>query len=144
MKPSSPEVLLKIKLKNTYAAQKRRAKLYGQSLDYDLADLTALAGTPGNLSRCRYCKTLLTIATLNCDHRVAVSEGGSFSLSNLEFICKSCNTIKGRLSDVHMMGLVAFFSELPSRVVQDLSARLKAGGAIMRGGFRKRRWKKKR
>jgi RNase P subunit RPR2 len=144
LKLSSPQALLNVKLRNTFNAQKRRAREYGKELDYVLADLSALAGTAGNLGFCRYCKTRLTIATLNCDHRVAVSEGGSFSLSNLEFICKSCNTIKGRLSDVHMMGLVAFFSELPPRVVQDLSTRLKAGGAIVRGGFRRRKWKKKR
>ena len=44
---------------------------------------------------CRGCKQKLPIKTLEMDHIVPISRGGSDKPSNLQLLCRSCNGSKG-------------------------------------------------
>lgn len=48
---------------------------------------------------CRYCQKVVEIKTVSFDHKIPVSRGGSLDLSNVEFICSSCNKRKGDFTD---------------------------------------------
>ena len=48
---------------------------------------------------CVYCKKILDVTNMVCDHVVPISGGGESKPKNLQFICKVCNTRKGPLSN---------------------------------------------
>ena len=48
---------------------------------------------------CPYCKIELTESNIGLDHKQPVSREGSHLFDNLVLCCKSCNMIKGALSE---------------------------------------------
>lgn len=75
-----------------------------------LVDLVASSyGTP-----CKYCDTQLTYKNYVCDHIYPLSRGGESEKSNLQIICKRCNTQKGPMLEeefISLLALINTFSE---------------------------------
>ena len=67
-------------------------------------------------SSCKYCTSILTVANMVCDHVVPLSCGGPSTLSNLEMICRRCNTRKGPLTSKEYAEVVNWLSLQPEQV----------------------------
>jgi 5-methylcytosine-specific restriction endonuclease McrA len=81
---------------------------------------------------CPYCHGKITPATFSADHDRPVSRDGSWELWNVIGCCRRCNDVKGALTGEEFMALLALTTPWPSQVRQNLLARLRAGGRIMR------------
>ena len=120
-----------------YRDHKRRAARYGYTLPYTLAELREyvrerLDGHPG----CRYCGVLLTDADFCLDHVRSVGrvvDARTWTLSNLNVACKTCNEIKGRLHGGEFKDLMAVVNTLSPQAQADIRGRLRAGAARCAG-----------
>lgn len=71
-----------------------------------LSDLVAEAyGTS-----CKYCDEQLTYKNYVCDHIFPLSRGGESEKSNLQIICKRCNTQKGPMLEEEFIALLALIN----------------------------------
>jgi hypothetical protein len=66
-------------------------------------------------SECRYCKTLLMLKNVSADHRLPISRGGRNLLSNIDFICKSCNKAKSDFSSVEFEYLLSLLDQMEKK-----------------------------
>jgi 5-methylcytosine-specific restriction endonuclease McrA len=81
---------------------------YRQSL------LTAMNGKEDGFVQCRYCRGFFGVKDIGSDHAVPLHRQGSVGLDNLEFPCKRCNSIKGKLTPDELLLLMAFLEkEIP-------------------------------
>tara|TARA_Y100000310_G_scaffold344904_1_gene460362 strand:- start:10005 stop:10469 length:465 start_codon:yes stop_codon:yes gene_type:complete len=60
---------------------------------------------------CRYCKQLLKISNIACDHKQSISNGGDSVKKNLQMICRRCNTRKGPLSNKEYLLVVNWLNK---------------------------------
>ena len=58
------------------------------------------------MNRCKYCKNK---ENLTVDHKNPKCKGGSDDLSNLQCLCKKCNSLKSGLSDRQVRRLWSWF-----------------------------------
>ena len=58
--------------------------------------------------RCKYCKDILKVNNMVCDHSIPLSHGGESVLNNLQMICARCNTRKGPLTHKAYSKLLAW------------------------------------
>jgi len=70
--------------------------------------LAAMNGQEDGATQCRYCRGYFGIKDIGSDHAVPLHRGGSFGLDNLEFPCKRCNSIKGKLTPDELLLLMEF------------------------------------
>ena len=88
---------------------KRRSKEYEVVFNISLPEIRRLLlRAYGN--KCKYCRNILDVRTMVCDHMVPLSNGGDSTTSNLEMICKRCNTRKGPLTTKEYQGVVLWLS----------------------------------
>jgi 5-methylcytosine-specific restriction endonuclease McrA len=71
---------------------RRRARLMACDEHYTAAEIFALRQEKGD--RCTRCGTTKS-GRMTIDHIVALSNGGSNSISNIQFLCRPCNSAKG-------------------------------------------------
>jgi len=84
---------------------KRRSKEYEVVFDISLSEIRRLLlRAYGN--KCKYCRNILDVRNMVCDHMVPLSNGGDSTPKNLEMICKRCNTRKGPLTTKEYQGVV--------------------------------------
>ena len=77
---------------------------------------------------CRYDGRQLDINNLVIDHITPLSKDGTSNIDNLQVICKTCNSMKGSLSESHFDILREWLeNEAPEELKRDVSIRL-AGG----------------
>lgn len=123
---------LPTRCKTTFSSQKSRAKKYGATLTYTADDLVAIVP-----ERCPICGRKLTPATINFDHKVALTRGGEWTLENLQAICASCNRRKGALNENEYAFLLTALSQMTSLfgdyAEKNILARIAAGGAYIHG-----------
>jgi len=121
---------------NMLRNHRRRAKEFGQVIDYDEADLAALidlaVGRP-----CPYCRRPVGLANVSVDHNNPVSRRGSFALANLSTMCEQCNQCKGSLTMEEWGALVEMAFAWHPDGWRDLMTRLRAGGGAWRNGIRR-------
>lgn len=67
-----------------------------------------LGGVENGLVNCAYCNAILDLQTLQIDHRLPVSRGGSLGFENLAACCENCNLQKGEMSDAAFIALLNF------------------------------------
>ena len=79
---------------------------------------------------CPYCNTAINIDDYSIDHLQPRSRGGPDTFDNLHLVCKSCNVMKGNLTDSEFKELLAFLNDKPS-IKAILKQRLKASGFLM-------------
>lgn len=121
------------KCKSTFYSQKSRAlKKYNvTALDYRPEDLASIVK-----EKCEYCGTKLIVSVINFDHRVPVSRGGAWDLTNLSAICAKCNRRKGELTDSEYKNLLYVLKRLETHygndfMTRDVLKRLSAGAAFI-------------
>ena len=77
---------------------KRRSREYEVLFNVSLKEIReSILAAYGK--QCRYCRNVLKVNNMVCDHCIPLSHGGESIISNLQMICKSCNTKKGPLTD---------------------------------------------
>jgi 5-methylcytosine-specific restriction endonuclease McrA len=106
------------RLKSTLKSMKARARKEGAVITFTAEELESVIP-----ERCRWCQKRITPATLNVDHKVPVSRGGSWSLDNLEGICAPCNRKKSILDSNEYHRLLQKLSELTDELGSDFVAR---------------------
>ena len=77
---------------------KRRSKEYEVIFDISLKEIRELIYTQYGKG-CKYCKNILNVRNMVCDHSIPLSHGGESVKNNLQMICARCNTRKGPLTD---------------------------------------------
>lgn len=85
---------------------------------------------------CHYCQQTMTIKTISCDHTVPISRGGKKDVMNLQFICLSCNMMKGNLTGDEFQVFMDFLRPHPE-IYKIVSQRLKMSGIVFTGRFNK-------
>ena len=86
---------------------KRRSKEYEVIFNISLPEIRRLLlRAYGN--QCKYCRSILDVRNMVCDHMVPLSNGGDSTPKNLEMICKRCNTRKGPLTTKEYQGVVSW------------------------------------
>ena len=86
---------------------KRRSREYEVLFDITLKEIRELILAAYG-KRCRYCRDILKVNNMVCDHNIPLSHGGESILSNLQMICARCNTRKGPLTDKVFRKLLAW------------------------------------
>lgn len=87
--------------------------------------------------RCEYCDTKLNRSNLEVDHKIPISRDGSFNEDNLAYICHTCNSSKGEMTDVEFKALRKLIANWDDKG-QYLLKRLRAAALV----FKRRRYKK--
>tara|TARA_R110002020_G_scaffold259996_1_gene474173 strand:+ start:5370 stop:5813 length:444 start_codon:yes stop_codon:yes gene_type:complete len=86
---------------------KRRSKEYEVIFDISLKEIRELIYAQYG-EQCKYCKNILSIRNMVCDHNIPLSHGGESVKNNLQMICARCNTRKGPLTDKAYSKLLAW------------------------------------
>ena len=86
---------------------KRRSKEYEVLFDISLKEIRELILSAYG-KQCRYCRVILKVNNMVCDHCIPLSHGGASVISNLQIICARCNTRKGPLTDKIFRKLLAW------------------------------------
>ena len=86
---------------------KRRSKEYEVLFDITLKEVRELILAAYG-KQCRYCRNILKVNNMVCDHCTPLSHGGESIASNLQMICARCNTRKGPLTDKVFKKLLAW------------------------------------
>jgi 5-methylcytosine-specific restriction endonuclease McrA len=129
--PSTQADALDALARRTLAHHKSRAKMVGQTLDYDAGDLRRLiADSPC----CRWCKLPISFADLQLDHLHPIARGGRFALWNTTGACSRCNQLRGLLTEGETEELREFLGGLHPVAREDIERRLLAGGRVFAGG----------
>ena len=76
---------------------KRRSKEYEVLFQISLREIRELIYSAYG-RKCRYCKDILKVNNMVCDHSIPLSNGGESVPDNLQMICARCNTRKGPLT----------------------------------------------
>ena len=76
---------------------KRRSREYEVLFDISLKEIRELILSSYG-RKCKYCKDILKVNNMVCDHNNPISHGGESVKSNLQMICARCNTRKGPLT----------------------------------------------
>ena len=67
-------------------------------------------------NKCKYCGDVLDVRNMVCDHMVPLSCGGPSTVSNVEMICRRCNTRKGPLTSEQYHEIVNWLNLQPEQV----------------------------
>jgi hypothetical protein len=121
--------------RRTLAHHKARAKMVGQSLDYDAGDIRRLIESS---PCCRWCKLPISFADLQLDHLHPIARGGRFALWNTTCACSRCNQLRGLLTEGETEHLWEFLADLHPIAREDIERRLLAGGRVFAKGRRSR------
>ena len=105
---------IKTKIRSLFGNIKARSKKSDIEFDLTIEELFALMDKSYG-SQCKYCDTILHYKNMVCDHIVPVVLGGPSTKTNMQFICKSCNTRKGPLKEeefIRLLQLINSFNEI--------------------------------
>lgn len=114
---------LLLRLTRAVVVMRARSRKHGVAFDLSVDELRELVldayGQP-----CRYCSRMITMHVLVFDHRTPISKGGATDAKNIQIICKTCNGMKGALSEKNFMMLLAWLDQMPTELADDLRRRL--------------------
>ena len=94
---------------------KRRSKEYEVVFKISLPEIRRLLLRAYG-SKCKYCRNILDVRNMVCDHMVPLSCGGPSTLPNVEMICRRCNTRKGPLTSEQYHEIVNWLNLQPEQV----------------------------
>tara|TARA_R110002074_G_scaffold221702_3_gene392433 strand:+ start:5851 stop:6285 length:435 start_codon:yes stop_codon:yes gene_type:complete len=79
-------------------------------------------------SKCRYCTKILSYKNIACDHIIPLAKSGDSIISNLQLICRTCNTRKGPLNEEDFNLLINLVIDLPDELSAYVMRKLAKGG----------------
>ena len=94
---------------------KKRSKEYEVEFNISLTEIRKMLFLAYS-KPCRYCKKILNVTNMVCDHKHPISSGGGSFKSNLQMICASCNTKKGPLTDKEYRTFIKWISNQDERM----------------------------
>ena len=80
------------------------------------------------VKNCPYCGVDINLKNFGIDHIHPIARGGDFGLQNCHIICKSCNKLKGELTDTEFRQLMTLIKTLDPIAQRSITSRLKFGG----------------
>ena len=123
---------LKITNPTLYRARALRAAFRKLGHDIKVDDLVFKMTT---ITKCPYCALEVNPLEWSIDHKIPKQrKGGTDDFDNLQLVCKTCNTIKGTLTDNQYKPLAVFLAYQPD-IRHNLYGRLTVAG----WGFRFRK-----
>jgi hypothetical protein len=134
--PPSPALALRRLCQRIHAAQRRRARAEGATLNYNADDLVFMAE---RAKWCHYCKNPFALDQLRFDHGKPLARGGLHSIGNLVVCCARCNSLKGQLTGWEYATLLNFLAGLHPAARQDLERRLLSGAKVYTGSRKARK-----
>lgn len=114
------------KIDSAKGSMQTRSKKYDVKYDISLDDLRELVFESYG-QKCKYCDKILTVKTMVVDHIIPLSKGGESSISNLQIICKTSNSMKGSLTEQNYKLLLEWLETVPDELKRDVSIRLARG-----------------
>jgi HNH endonuclease len=136
----SHEIFMRITISRYNAMCDRLEKKKLRPLEFSATQLRAalleaMNGKEDGFLQCRYCRGYFTLKDIAFDHAIPLNRGGSTSLENIEYPCKSCNDAKGQMTPTEYLKLLEFLErELPLARV-DVISRLQKAIALASGSF---------
>jgi len=122
--PTKASIELAKRLNNMLASCKNRDKKYKKETYITIDMLRELVITAIG-TKCKYCNEVITHKNISMDHIKPLSLDGQSTIDNIQFICKTCNRRKDKMSDNEFIELNKFLDTLsePSRkmILQKLS-----------------------
>lgn len=89
---------------------KKRSKEYEVEFNISLEEIRELFFKHYG-KHCIYCREVLLVGNIVCDHRYPLSLGGDSTPNNLTIICRRCNTRKGSLTHEEYHSLLKFLKK---------------------------------
>ena len=118
---------LQRKMQSLKSSLKKRSEISEVLFDISMDDLREMFynryGQP-----CKYCKRKMTLRNMVCDHVIPLAKNGDSVLSNLQLICKSCNTRKGPLDEKDFEELMVWVETLKEETKEYVLRKLAKGG----------------
>jgi 5-methylcytosine-specific restriction endonuclease McrA len=146
MKPPNPYPDFRKRIHGIYAGMERRTRerkfakgrnvgrviRHAVPIPFNALDLEAwfmkIRGTPDTPFQCRYCRGWITLMVAAIDHKEPISRGGSVGLENLDDICATCNSCKGKLLPSEFEWFIARMQDMGLKfgetAVKDITSRL--------------------
>jgi len=78
--------------------------------------------------KCKYCNKTLIVRNIACDHIIPLHNGGDSTYTNLQLICRTCNTRKGYLTDKEYKRLLSILSKCNKTIREYVLRKLSKGG----------------
>jgi 5-methylcytosine-specific restriction endonuclease McrA len=114
---------LLVRLTRAISIMRSRSRKHNVAFTLTLDELRTLVassyGTP-----CRYCERTITLSVFVFDHLIPISKGGATEIANIQIICKTCNGMKGALSEENFLMLLAWLDQMPVELSTELRRRL--------------------
>lgn len=104
----------------------RRSEKVGVGCTVTVNELRELVYT-GYGSGCKYCGKPLILNCIVFDHIIPISKGGPSTKTNTQIICKTCNGVKGSLSEDQLTILLNWMKTLSDDMQKDIRTRLARG-----------------
>lgn len=128
-RPKQASVRLEKRLVNMLASCRTRDKKYDRETHITIGMLRELAKEKiGSL--CPYCEVIIDHNNISFDHILPLSRGGESSISNVQFVCRTCNTQKDKMLDNEFLKLKQFILTLSPESQTYVNKKLS-----MQGGF---------
>lgn len=132
---------VKYKLNNAIVNISRRCNVSRDEVRKYLIPIFAALGEREESDRlhCPYCDVELALSNISFDHAMPLSRGGDPWVPNIVPCCLVCNKAKGALTAFEFTELMITMAEWPQVAKDNVTRRLRLGGAMMCRFFRRRR-----
>lgn len=132
-KPASSHSLFVKRTGDLYGNLKKRAKMDGHFLDFELEDIRRIVREAIEHAHCPFCRGELLPGNFSADHKLPISRGGTHSIVNILICCLNCNLAKGPIEYFEWRELMQVMSSWPLEIRRHTLVRLKAGAKKVKG-----------
>ena len=132
-KRSVPKVYKRLsgKISNLMSSLKVRALEAGVEFDVTSEEVRKLLYDSYG-TKCKYCGVKIIrldkANPISCDHIVPLQKGGASVVSNLQFICSSCNRRKSSLTEADFLHILKWIGEQNEEIKKHMLFQMAKGG----------------
>lgn len=116
------------KSSNVLSSMKSRSQKVGVKFELTVEEVRMMLydayGSP-----CKYCGRQLVLKNMVFDHTIPISHGGESIRSNLQIVCRPCNSVKGSLTEEELKMLLDWLETVPANLKRNILIRLARGYA---------------